>query len=247
MELFGFSAAKIIALLIIAIVIFGPDKVPEMARTVGRTVRDLRRFIGDMSKDFNDATGGLKDEFTAITQDLREELEATQADLRGQLDLTGILNTQSSAARHPERTIAHGKAIDADAPPTEALPAELSNPGPSATSRSLPPDPAASSEIIAPVRAARATPTLCATKANLPADLTQRVRTASRADDMAAARRAETSSGAEARGGAKKIGGSVAGTRYIRARSGRVPSPIAVWQGPHERMMPQKGTIVRIA
>ncbi len=43
MEILGFSAAKIILILIIAIVIFGPDKVPEMARTVGKTIRDVRR------------------------------------------------------------------------------------------------------------------------------------------------------------------------------------------------------------
>lgn len=90
MELFGFSAAKIITILIIAILIFGPDKVPEMARTVGKTIRDVRRYINGMTQEFNDATGGLRDEFTAITQDLKGELEATQADLRSQLDITGI-------------------------------------------------------------------------------------------------------------------------------------------------------------
>ncbi|MDQ6833133.1 MAG: twin-arginine translocase TatA/TatE family subunit [Chloroflexota bacterium] len=90
MEIFGFSAAKIIVILIIAIVILGPDKVPEMARTVGKTIRNVRRYINDMTKEFDAATGGLREEFTAITRDLKGELAATQADLRNQLDLTGI-------------------------------------------------------------------------------------------------------------------------------------------------------------
>jgi len=90
MELFGFSAAKIITILIIAVVIFGPAQVAEMVKTVGRTIREVRRYINEMSKEFNEATGGLREEFAGIAQDLRGELAATQADLRSQLDLTGI-------------------------------------------------------------------------------------------------------------------------------------------------------------
>lgn len=90
MEIFGFSAAKIITILIIAIVIFGPDKVPEMARTVGRTIRDIRRYMHAMTAEFSDATSGLREEFTGIAKEMKEELATTQADLRSQLDLTGI-------------------------------------------------------------------------------------------------------------------------------------------------------------
>lgn len=71
MELFGFSAAKIITILIIAVVIFGPAQVAEMVKTVGRTIRDVRRYLNDMTKEFNDATGGLREEFAGIAQDLR--------------------------------------------------------------------------------------------------------------------------------------------------------------------------------
>lgn len=98
MELFGFSAAKIITILLIAIIIFGPAQVSEMVKTVGRTIRDVRRYLNDMTKEFNDATGGLREEFAGIAQDLKGELAATQADLRRQLDLTGIF----AAAAAPE-------------------------------------------------------------------------------------------------------------------------------------------------
>jgi TatA/E family protein of Tat protein translocase len=101
MEIFGFSAAKIITILIIAIIIFGPDKVPEMARTVGRTIRDVRRYMNAMTAEFNEATGDLREEFTGIAQDLRGELDATQADLRRQLDLTGIFNEAAATVAEP--------------------------------------------------------------------------------------------------------------------------------------------------
>jgi sec-independent protein translocase protein TatB len=97
MEIFGFSAAKILLILTIAVVLFGPDKVPEMAAQVGRLIRDFRRYTQEMTREFNEATGGLRDEFTTIAQDLRGELEETQKDLRRQLDLTDIFGETSEA------------------------------------------------------------------------------------------------------------------------------------------------------
>ena len=35
---------EILVILVIALLIFGPNKLPEMARTVGRGVREVRRF-----------------------------------------------------------------------------------------------------------------------------------------------------------------------------------------------------------
>jgi sec-independent protein translocase protein TatA len=98
MEIFGFSAAKILLILTIAIVLFGPDKVPEMAAQVGRVIRDFRRFTREMTQEFNEATGGLREEFTTIAQDLQGELAETQADLRRQLDLTGTFGETGGAS-----------------------------------------------------------------------------------------------------------------------------------------------------
>ena len=98
MELFGLSAAKIILILIIAIILFGPTQVSEMTQKAGRTIRDVRRYINGMTKEFNEATGGLREEFTAITQDLKGELAATQADLRNQLDLTSLFHEATTGA-----------------------------------------------------------------------------------------------------------------------------------------------------
>lgn len=86
MEFFGLSSAKIILILIIAVVLLGPDQVPQMVRTVGKFIRDFRRFTSEMSKEFNEATGDLRKEFTDTIGDLKGEIEQTQSDLRSQLD-----------------------------------------------------------------------------------------------------------------------------------------------------------------
>ena len=38
---------------IVALLVFGPEKLPEMARTVGRTANQLRRMAADLKEEFN--------------------------------------------------------------------------------------------------------------------------------------------------------------------------------------------------
>jgi TatA/E family protein of Tat protein translocase len=97
MEFFGIGMPELLVILVIAIVIFGPDKIPSMAAQVGKAVRDFRRYTSELTKEFNDATGGLKEEFTNIASDIRGELAQAQADLRSQLDLTDVLRMDTAA------------------------------------------------------------------------------------------------------------------------------------------------------
>jgi Tat protein translocase TatB subunit len=95
MEFFGIGAPELMVILVIAIVMFGPDKIPGMAAQVGKTIRDFRRYTSELTKEFDAATGDLRQEFQNIAGDLRGELEATQADLRSQLDLTDAFKMDS--------------------------------------------------------------------------------------------------------------------------------------------------------
>jgi len=105
MDIFGISSAKIILILIIAILLLGPDQVPTIVKTVGKTIRDFRRFVNETTKEFNDVTGDLRKEFTDSVGDLRSELEATQAELKGQFDFSEIMNPITSAIRDPIGTM----------------------------------------------------------------------------------------------------------------------------------------------
>ncbi len=98
MEFFGIGAPELMVILVIAIVMFGPDKIPTMAAQVGKTIRDFRRYTSELTKEFDAATGDLRQEFQNIAGDLRGELEATQADLRSQLDLTDVFKMDDAKA-----------------------------------------------------------------------------------------------------------------------------------------------------
>jgi TatA/E family protein of Tat protein translocase len=44
---------ELMVILVLALVIFGPGKLPEIAGQVGRVVRDFRRTTADLSSEFN--------------------------------------------------------------------------------------------------------------------------------------------------------------------------------------------------
>lgn len=58
--MFDLSITKLLVLGVLALVIFGPDQLPKMAQSMGRTLRDLRRMA---DKARADLTEGLGPEF----------------------------------------------------------------------------------------------------------------------------------------------------------------------------------------
>jgi sec-independent protein translocase protein TatB len=74
---FDLSIPKLLVLMVIALVIFGPDQLPKIAAQAGRALRDLRQIA------------------EAATNDLREGLGPELADLQ-----TGELNPTWFARKH---------------------------------------------------------------------------------------------------------------------------------------------------
>ena len=54
-NLFGIGFGEIVFLAILALIVFGPKRIPEVARTIGRLVRQVRQ-----------ATGGIEDEMRQL-------------------------------------------------------------------------------------------------------------------------------------------------------------------------------------
>lgn len=46
--------AEIMVILVIALLVFGPTRLPEVGRQVGRTMREFRRFQQTMRRDLHD-------------------------------------------------------------------------------------------------------------------------------------------------------------------------------------------------
>ena len=53
MDFFGIGFGEIVLILIVALIIFGPGKLPEIARTVGKFTRDVKKVSSDFTTAVN--------------------------------------------------------------------------------------------------------------------------------------------------------------------------------------------------
>lgn len=118
----GFSELVVIAVL--ALIILGPERLPEVARTAGRWLAKLRNFISNVKQDFDQQ---LNTEDLAELKNLKLELEET----RRQIELT-TSKTFSEVARSTDvgGTNKGAPSIQKSRPPTFEIAQPLSDPAP---------------------------------------------------------------------------------------------------------------------
>jgi sec-independent protein translocase protein TatB len=126
----GFSELMVIAL--VALIVLGPKRLPEVARTAGQWVARFRRFVSDVKQDFDRE---LEHADLAELRKLRDELSETR---RAVEDSSSRLLQQANIdpAAAPTIEPPSGAAANTPSPATAAAPAP-SAPMPSASS--LPP------------------------------------------------------------------------------------------------------------
>jgi Tat protein translocase TatB subunit len=54
---FGIEAPELLVLLVVGLLVFGPDRLPEMARQAGSWLRDLRRMVANARRDLSEGIG----------------------------------------------------------------------------------------------------------------------------------------------------------------------------------------------
>ena len=87
MGFFGMGSWEIGLILIVALIIFGPGKLPEVAGQVGKAVRDFRRITTEMTGEFERTTG---------VKDIKKTLEA---------EITGVKNEVAGVGKSIEKDL----------------------------------------------------------------------------------------------------------------------------------------------
>lgn len=116
MNFMGIGVQEMIIVLVAALVIFGPDRLPEVAGQVGKAIRDLRKMATDLTGEI-ERTAGVGD----IKKAVQSELAGIQRELGA---VTGSAQaTMSGAASSVNSTVSSSKTASS----TSTFPAATSS------------------------------------------------------------------------------------------------------------------------
>ncbi|HEY8477644.1 MAG TPA: twin-arginine translocase TatA/TatE family subunit [Chloroflexota bacterium] len=125
MNFLGMGPMELLLILIIAVIVFGPERLPELAAGLGKAIRDFRRATAEYSAEFEQ----LRAELAAMRQELEEAqqtarvaVEGTAREVQEAVETAANAPVASSASRG--EASAEGEASEAEPRPAAAEGAE---------------------------------------------------------------------------------------------------------------------------
>ena len=79
--MFGMGMPEILLILAIALIVIGPKKLPDLARSLGRAVGEFKRATSDLkqSMEINTELGQVKEAFDEMNENIKEAVTAESA------------------------------------------------------------------------------------------------------------------------------------------------------------------------
>lgn len=77
--MFGFSMGEMFLLMAIALIAIGPKQLPEVARTLGKFMNELKRATGDFSRSFTDVANDTRSTFDQARKGMNDTFTAGAA------------------------------------------------------------------------------------------------------------------------------------------------------------------------
>jgi len=81
----GIGPGELLLILILAFIIFGPRRLPELGRTLGKTMQEIRNASQELTSQFREELGEVSEELEAASN----ELLAASEELRQAPDKLG--------------------------------------------------------------------------------------------------------------------------------------------------------------
>lgn len=78
-EILFISGAEIFVVFLFILLFFGADKIPEIAKTLGKGVREFKKATDEIKKEMSGAGSDLKKDF----DDMKKDVDKTKSDLLG--------------------------------------------------------------------------------------------------------------------------------------------------------------------
>jgi TatA/E family protein of Tat protein translocase len=79
MNVLGMGPLELMLIVVLALIVFGPAKLPEIMGQIGRAIGDFRRATSELSDEFNRTIQSELQETRAIVEETREVMQETRS------------------------------------------------------------------------------------------------------------------------------------------------------------------------
>jgi len=109
MNILGMGPLEILLIVVLALIVFGPAKLPEIMGQVGKAINDFRRATSELSDEFNRT-------IQAELQETRSVIDETKSAVSGVQATVSDLHASVTGMPAPTRTAVPDAALPAPAP-----------------------------------------------------------------------------------------------------------------------------------
>ena len=136
MQMFGIGVMELLVIMLLTVLVVGPDRMPQVAADIARWIRQTRAYAKHLMGDFNSVVGELQKEANVSQEDWKEITNQISRN-------TGELGKELQRAAHDveeagdialakaeeELESANGNGATSDSEDTEEIPASASGNG----------------------------------------------------------------------------------------------------------------------
>jgi TatA/E family protein of Tat protein translocase len=116
------SGGEFLIILLAVFLIFGPKKMPEVARKIGRVMNELKKASSDITKEFREETNVITREISSARENIRRETENIRKEIP---DLATISTEDTSIYPEVIETEVKSESVAENSPVVEEKPNSL--------------------------------------------------------------------------------------------------------------------------
>src|SRR5919199_2267599 len=128
MNILGMGPTEILLIVVLALIVFGPAKLPEIMGQVGKAINDFRRATTDLSNEFNRTIQAELKETRSVVEETRSAVTEAHTSVTSALGSSLPAPTRTAATTETEPTSTRTPAQTETAPvPNSTTPEVVSN------------------------------------------------------------------------------------------------------------------------
>ena len=104
MEFLGVGLPELLVILVITLIVVGPQRLPEMEAQLARAMREFRRYTSSLSRDVTEALEDIEKEYSTVKEEWKEVGEAVRQVMKAiESEVSGAADDARSALKEVDR------------------------------------------------------------------------------------------------------------------------------------------------